>query len=354
MQTVQRHGADKHDPQALPVMALAHNEANILPEFLRHYRAMGPVSFLIVDDGSTDATPDLLAAQPDVTVFRPVAGSSYARDKVQWRSDILDAHCAGRWCLVPDLDEHFVFAGQPGQTVAEYIAALEREGAQAVVTLMIDMYDDRPLADHVYPADAAQTLEQAFPFFDGPSAFPDGYTMRPITRARAEKFPCPPIQFAGGARDRLFYPRLDRLGSVGRRAVRKWMGMDRPINARLAPWERAIMTQVSRRYFAGRLNCPKLGLLKWQAGMRFSGGPHNVDRPLPVSESIAAFLHFTFTRGRAGIVYIAERGQHASGGAYYKRLLEGDTLDRSPVFDGTRRYDGPADLAGLIRPIPGY
>ena len=50
------------DSGGMPLVALAHNEANLIAPFLAHYRAMGPVHFVIVDDHSTDGTRDLLMA----------------------------------------------------------------------------------------------------------------------------------------------------------------------------------------------------------------------------------------------------------------------------------------------------
>ncbi len=353
MQKLQLAGPDKFDPDGVPVVALAHNEANILPDFLDHYRKLCKASFLIVDDRSSDDTARLLAEAPDVTVFHPANGSTYSKDKAQWRSDLLDQFADGRWCLVPDLDEHFVFFGQPTMSLQEYVTQLEGEGAQAVPTLMIDMYADAPLAEHIHPEDAEIPLNIRFPLFDGPQNFPGGYTMRPISRAMQRKYPAPPITFTGGARDRLFYPALDRLGPIANWTVRNWMHMDGPINRQLAPWQRSVVGRVGRRYLSGRLNCTKLGLIRWQAGLRFNGGAHKVDQPIQVSESIAAFLHYAFTRGRAGVEYIAKRGQHADGGKYYYHLLQGDGLNQSPSFEGSRTYKSPADLAGLIRGVPG-
>ncbi|MFZ5710654.1 MAG: glycosyltransferase family 2 protein [Pseudomonadota bacterium] len=66
------------DPDATPCVLLVHNEMAVLPELLDHYRRCGPVSFLVVEDRSTDATPAFLAAQPDVTVFHPAAGTATA------------------------------------------------------------------------------------------------------------------------------------------------------------------------------------------------------------------------------------------------------------------------------------
>ncbi|MCR8548067.1 glycosyltransferase family 2 protein [Salipiger sp. P9] len=349
MDYLERSGPDRIDREAVPVVALVHNEANILPAFLAHYRGLGRVTFLIVDDRSTDGTAALLAAQPDVTVFRPVEGSSYRAHKALWRSQLLDRYADGRWCLVPDLDEHFVFAGQPGLSLEGYIAALEGEGAQAVATLMIDMYDDRPLGEHIFPDGQGRSLTESFPYFDGPAPFPEGYALRPVTRATLKRFPTPPVAFVGGARHRLFYPRPTPSGPVSRWVASHRFGFDGAVNARPGRLARS----VAKRLFAGTLNCTKLGLLRWRRGWQFNGGAHKLDAAIPMSESIAAFLHYPFTRGREGIEYIAKRGQHADGSGHYKRLLDGEGLAQSPVYAGSKRYTGPEALAGLIRGVPG-
>lgn len=351
MQRIARITPDRHSPDALPVVALAHNEANILGDFLAHYRSICTPSFLIVDDQSDDGSFEMLAEQPDVTVFRPVAGSTYARDKAQWRSDLLDTFCDGRWCLVPDLDEHFVWAGMPALSLASYIAQLEAEGAQAVATLMVDMYGDMALGDHVHPKGSDMRLRQRFPLFDGPAPFPDGYFMRPISARRRRDYPTPPVAFSGGARNRLFHFNLTRANALQRWLIERYLRPDRAINiSGLEEQAQALARLLTRRLMRGALNNTKLGLLRWQSGWRFNGGAHKLDAPVPVSESIAAFLHYPFTRGREGIAYIATRGQHAEGSRFYREILEvGGPLDRSPVFAYTRRFDGVADLAGLVR-----
>ncbi len=71
-------GKDKTRRGIVSCVALAHNESNILPAFLRHYRRLGSFNFLIVDDNSTDSTTDYLRTQSDVTLFRPIDGSTYS------------------------------------------------------------------------------------------------------------------------------------------------------------------------------------------------------------------------------------------------------------------------------------
>lgn len=62
---------------ALLLFATIRNEAQRLPHFLRHYRALGIEHFLIVDNDSDDGSAEMLAAEPDVSLWRTSA--SYRR-----------------------------------------------------------------------------------------------------------------------------------------------------------------------------------------------------------------------------------------------------------------------------------
>ena len=42
----------------------------MLDDFLRHYRALGVDRFVVLDNGSTDGSVDLLARQPDVDLYQ--------------------------------------------------------------------------------------------------------------------------------------------------------------------------------------------------------------------------------------------------------------------------------------------
>ena len=78
-------GPDRTADGTVVAIVLVHNEANLLPAFLDHYRAAGAssdgIAFLIVDDRSDDGTADILAAAPDVTVLRPRDNSTYKEHK---------------------------------------------------------------------------------------------------------------------------------------------------------------------------------------------------------------------------------------------------------------------------------
>ncbi len=338
------------DGSGLPLVALAHNEANLIQPFLAHYRALGPTHFIIVDDHSTDGTRAMLEGQPDVTLLRPVPGSTYAEHKLAWRREILDRHAAGRWVLLPDLDEHFVFAGMETQPLAAYLAALDAEGAEAVLTVMIDMYADRPLRDHVYPQDASQTLLQAFPCFDGPGAAPYGYHFLYGSAKARRAAATPPLLVHGGLRDRLFRVPGLRPSGLALAMLDRVAGLDGAVTPRgAALLKHRLSRRLTRGFFKGALEMQKLGLCRWRPGTSFVGA-HRLREPYRMSESIAAFLHFKFTRGTAGLEYTAARGQHFAGARHYVEMLDSaEILARSPVFEGSRRYEGSHSLKGILR-----
>lgn len=339
--------------EGLPLIALAHNEANLIAPFLDHYRALGPIHFIIVDDHSTDGTRAALEAAPDVTLMQPVAGSSYARDKLAWRQQLLDRHAAGRWVLLPDLDEHFVYADMERQDLAQYIAALEAERAEAVLTVMVDMYADLPLAEHLYPREGASGLAEAFPWFDGPGPAPLGYHfMFDSTKAR-RKAATPPLSVHGGLRDRLFRVPQLRMGKPALAALDRAAGLDGAVTPRGAGLlAHRIARMLSRRFFKGAMDMHKVALLRWRPGTHFVGA-HRLLEPYRMSESIAALLHYKFTRGVAGLEYVANRGQHFGGSRHYRDMLAANAaMTRSPVFEGSRRYQGSDSLAGIIRKMP--
>ena len=351
MHRLERISDERHDPDAVPVVALAHNERNILPDFLAHYRGICSPSFFIVDDHSTDGTRDYLADQSDVTLFQPVPGAEFLKERAIWKSGLLDRYGSGKWCMAPDIDEHFVWPGMPVRSLDGYIAQLEAEGAEAVASLMIDMYGDRPLAEHLHEPDDGTSLLRRFPFFDGTGPFPLGYFMRPISAAQSRDRPTPPVRFNGGARDRLFFLADLRANPMQHRLIERYLRMDQ----RITPgWRdlpmRMAARQLTRHLFETALNATKVGLFRWQAGMMFNG--HKVDRRLAMSESVAALLHFPFTRGRAGIEYIVQRGQHAGGSRYYRKLLDSGGLGRSPHAPHSLHYDSVESLRGLIRDVP--
>ena len=241
----------------------------------------------------------------------------------------------------------------PGRDLAGYIAALEAEGAEAVLTLMLDMYADAPLEAHEHPVGSSLRLHERFPLFDGPAPFPEGYQMRRTSARNSRRYPTPQVTLSGGARTRLFHAPQSKVSALQSWAAERYMQMD----GRVTPYARErpgqwLARRLTRKLLQGTLNNTKLGLLKWRKGLRFNGGAHKLSGVVPMSESTAVFLHYPFTRGRAGVEYIARRGQHADGARAYQSLLEGEQLKTSPIYKRSKRYEGVQSLAGLIRDVP--
>jgi hypothetical protein len=341
------------DATGMPLVALAHNEANLIRPFLAHYRKLAPMHFIIVDDRSTDGTAGLLAAEPDVTLLRPAPGSTYAEHKLAWRRELLDRHAAGRWVLLPDLDELFVFADMERTALPAYLAALEAERAEAVLTVMIDMYADRPLGQHVYAASDGGNLLEAFPYFDGPGGAPFGYHFLYCSKKARRAAATPPLLVHGGLRDRLFRVPGLRKGGAAMALLTRVACLSGPVTPRgTALLKYRACRRLTRGFFKGALDMQKIGLCRWRPGTGFVGA-HRLREPYRMSESIAAFLHFKFTRGAAGLEYTAQRGQHFAGSRHYREMLEAaEILERSPVFEGSRQYRDSGSLAGIVRGVP--
>ncbi|MBW3561555.1 MAG: glycosyltransferase family 2 protein [Actinobacteria bacterium] len=123
-----RHQRIRPDATDVTVVLPAYNEAgHIRAEVERISAALkdSPYSFeiIVVDDGSTDGTADLVEGMPFVRVkrFTTNRGSGTAR-----RIGTSEAH--GRWVVWTDADMTY-----PNERIPEFIDALERGDAEQVV-----------------------------------------------------------------------------------------------------------------------------------------------------------------------------------------------------------------------------
>lgn len=326
-------------------VALAHNEAALLPEFLSHYRALGVSRFLIVNDRSTDGTDEILSQSEDVTVFTPCEGSTYKEHKRFWRAEILDQYGTGKWCVVPDIDEHLIFEGMGSRHLPDVVADLEREGAEAVQATMVDMYSDVPFNEARY---TGGSLTEAFPFFDGP----DHHFRLIAPRRFRKKYPTPDHMVFGGVRQRLFLP-LDIYGNSwrerffrGASTVNGGFGF-RGASGLAAYAARALIK--SRLKKRNLFNLTKVPLVRWRKGWFYYNGAHALSAPARLSREKMALLHFCFAAGSSGFEHKAARGEHANGSEFYQKMLHSDQARRSsPVFTGTEKYTSEKSLGSFI------
>ena len=298
------HLSGPAEPPAAGVLVLAcvRDAALRLPDFLTHHRRLGAAHFLIVDNASTDGTADLLQAQADVSLYHTAQSYAESRCGVDWMNALLDAHGCGRWCLILDDDEHFVFPGWEGAPLAALTAWLERTGAEAMVAPMLDMYPAGPLAALDYRP--GQPLAAACPWFDA-----EGYDRDANGHLHR-----------GGARHRLF-----------------WAGRERPFPS-----------PVLR----------KTPLVRWREGLALTASTHLLPGAR-VSQATGLLLHFKFLQDfAASAAEEARRGEHFAGARQY--VAYADVMGADPGFTawypGSVRLENSAQLVrlGLMQVPDGY
>ena len=298
------------DNRAIPGIAgeiravmVTRNEALRLPAVLDYHRDLGVGRFLMIDNGSDDGTIDFLLAQPDVHVFSSKA--SFAANKMRWTNTVLDAHADKHWTLTIDADELYVYPHCERVKLAQFCRFLESAGARATLSLLLDMYSDKPIDETLY--NAGEPLLDACRYFDP----------GPYSSIVAPLFPH--VQYYGGMRERVFRHRQRTSRSP---------------------------------------TLSKVPLVKWQAGMQYSLATHAVT-PTPLSDVVTALLHFKFLGDfRDRVASALESGQYHDASreyrdyhAYLRENGAGSFLAEDSV-----RYEDSAQLTrlDLMRSSPAY
>ena len=189
--------------------ACVRNEAQRLPWFLAHHRALGVRHFLFVDNASDDGTAEMLAFQPDCSVWHTEASYKETRFGLDWVGWLLMHYGHGHWCLTLDADEAFIYPGHDTKPLSALTAALEAAGRVAYGALMLDMFPKGPLQAQAYAPgdDPFATLC----WFDA-----ENYTVlhKPLLRAQWVQ---------GGARARAFFAHEPRRApTLNKTPLVKW------------------------------------------------------------------------------------------------------------------------------------
>jgi hypothetical protein len=151
-------------PPASPILVcVLRNEADRLPDMLRHYREGGIRRFCFIDNGSTDGSVAFLAAQPDVDLLER-RGRFEWRLKQGWINSAIARYGAGRWILCADADEHVVFEGFGRRGFPDLAAEMDRRGIRRVRGVLLDMYGPGALLRSHYPPGGR--LLDSYPHYD--------------------------------------------------------------------------------------------------------------------------------------------------------------------------------------------
>ncbi|WP_342641214.1 glycosyltransferase family 2 protein [Rhodoligotrophos ferricapiens] len=289
---------------AVTVVACMRDEALRLPDFLRHYRGLGAARFILIDNGSKDASRDIALEAADVELLRAdgsYAGSMFGMD---WVMAAIGRSGFGRWYVVADIDELLVYDGCEQHTLAELANWLRSHGRLALPAMMLDMYGPLPIAKtHLLPG---ASMIDACPFFDTDYSADETEGQSPDARQRF-------IYYRGG-------PRL-----------RTFSTPDRPFQGKLA----------------------KTPFMRWDANALYLD-PHIA---FPYERNFlptrGCLLHFKFIedfhqRALAAI----DHGEHWNGSLEYRRYRE--VIEQDPELTlfhhGSGRYRGSRSLvdAGLM------
>jgi hypothetical protein len=269
------------DDDEIVMIVVAHNEATRIPFLLEYHRRLGVNRFLVIDNGSDDASIEYLGGQPDTIVWS--TSESYLRSNcgVSWTDLILRRYVTRQWCLAVDADELFVYPGVEHRGLRELCAALDRAGATCYPALMLDMYGDGRLSEATYRP--GQDPLEVFPYFD-----------RAYYRLR--------IPFDGPRRNMTNY----------------WGG-------------------VRARIFGGGLGgylVHKVPLFRYSPGEVLMSGYHWLDRPIDeVAGGRGGVLHFKFSSTFIGsVAEEVARKEHARGASVYELYSRGLEARPDPVF----------------------
>lgn len=140
-------------PGDILCFATLRNEMARLPYWLAHYRRLGVAQFLIVDNASDDGTREMLAAQPDVSLWTTDASYRLSRFGVDWLTWLMVRHGHGHWCVTADADEILIYPYWQTRDLRALTGWLDDQRREAFPAMMLDLYPRGPLAAQVADPD---------------------------------------------------------------------------------------------------------------------------------------------------------------------------------------------------------
>jgi hypothetical protein len=158
------HGPETVDygPEELLLFSVVRNGALYVESFIEHYRNLGVVHCVFLDNGSTDGTMEMLCGQPGVTVLRTDA--PYAKYENTMKRYLAERFSRGRWHLFVDIDELFDYPFSAELPLSGFLRYLNARGFTAVVAQMLDMFSDVPLAQ--LQSTPRDRLKDTYPYYD--------------------------------------------------------------------------------------------------------------------------------------------------------------------------------------------
>ena len=126
------------------VFSVMRNEAKLVRAWVAHYRDMGIGKIVVVDNASTDGTPELLRKLGAFTVSTSQSYSS-SNFGMRWTSEFLQEIQDDTIVINVDADELLIYDGWPGTDIDSYLKDFEASKSDTIFAFLMDMYPDGPL-----------------------------------------------------------------------------------------------------------------------------------------------------------------------------------------------------------------
>jgi len=126
------------------MLCLVKDAAHCISDFLRYYSRLGVGHIVILDNGSSDRTLEILRQAGAVTLLETKL--PYERYNILLKRFLVETYGAGRWSLCVDVDEYFDYPYSDRVSLSSLVAYLNRHGYTAVVAQMLDMFSAYPVS----------------------------------------------------------------------------------------------------------------------------------------------------------------------------------------------------------------
>lgn len=277
------------------------NEYPRLPWLFDFYRSQGVDRFFVVDNGSDDASRAYLLSRPDTHLFLTTDSYAVYGGGQRWLNHLLNRYGSGTWCLTVDVDEVLAYPHAERLDLKGLTGHLDRQGAEALFTFMLDMYAPGSLGAVAYhPGD------------------------NPL-----EVCPC-----------------FDRAGYIHR---------DHPD----FPFHMVVGGLISRFLYDRKQDgvfLHKVPLVRWREGLHYTGSTHTLF-PVPVAAETGVLLHLKWMADFVDRAKIeSQRKQYWQGAKRYTEFTR--RFEASPTIDFrcelTERFTSTTQLVelGLMRSSP--
>ena len=250
---------------AIKIFLTTNNEMEFIESFLKHYRKIGKVQFIVIDNDSHDGTVDFLMSQDDVYLLSTQDSFSAAHFGSSWINHVSKKLSSNEeLCLRVDADELLIYPGFEDISLNEFLSIAEKDKVDIISGPLVDMYpEDISFSTRSFSENGAEVLNKCI-YFDA--------------HIETELDFFPPY-------------RIDRGG-------------------------------IRRRIFSGPTYLTKTPIFRGGGSIQYLSANHTTT-PGRLAPYSCCLLHYKFTPG-AVQKYLTQinRGEHFNAGGRYRRFIE--------------------------------